>query len=362
MDNKISLGKITGKFFVLLFSSLFASLILGSMTTLAASGSSLNVMAHSLANNDLPVTVGGTVTYFYQIWNTGADPVSNLNITDDKCSQVTYDAVNQDINGDHKLDKGELWSYYCTIIATTTTTNTITITGQVNGAPVSASTTTTLVVPAAGSGSGGSGSGSGAGSGGPGSAGGSASGGTAVGGVPKGMPNTGLGGKAHKKNISLKSRQVNAYKKASGSANTLVIPTTGTDAKIEAVGLTANGNMNVPDNAREVGWYQFGTKPGETGNTVIDGHLDTYTSSSGVFGNLDKLKTGDDVYVVNAQNEKIHYKVNHTDVYKVDDAPLQAIFGSSDKAHLNLITCTGAWDKKLHQYTQRRVVYTDLVQ
>jgi LPXTG-site transpeptidase (sortase) family protein len=121
--------------------------------------------------------------------------------------------------------------------------------------------------------------------------------------------------------------------------------------------------MNVPSNANDVGLYRFGTQPGEIGNTVVDGHLDTYTSSNGVFSNLDKLKSGDDVYVVDAQNKLIHYRVSHVAVFAADSsAPLQSIFGTSGQAHLNLITCAGAWDNNSHQYTQRRVVFTDLVQ
>jgi len=346
MDQIKSGGK-AGKSIAVIFSSLFASLLLGSMTALAATGPNLNVTVIPIANKGLPVMAGGAVTYIYQIWNTGDTPVSNITITDNKCSPIYYDGVGQDLNADHKLDKGELWSFWCTFTATTTTTNIVTIGGQANGAPISTSKATTVIVPPGVSGANGT---AGAGS----------SSGTT--GTLRGMPNTGLGGAAHKKTAALRSQHTTASQKTSKSKNTLNIPSLGTKAKIEAVGLTATGNMNAPVNAKKVGWYKFGPRPGQIGNAVIDGHLDTYTTSSGVFKNLNQLKTGDDVYVATAQNQMLHFKVNHAETYNAADAPLQTIFGSSDKAHLNLITCTGAWDPKSHQYTQRLVVYTDLAQ
>jgi LPXTG-site transpeptidase (sortase) family protein len=382
MTNQNIAGK-AGRGLSVFLASVVASLLFGAFTTLAADSPDLHVRAFLVPNKGVPAAVGGEVTYFYQIWNTSNHPVSAINITDDKCDVVTYDAVGQDLDVDHMLDKGELWSYFCTIIATDTTTNTVSVTGQSNGLPVSAGTTATLVLPAgsAENGSGANGTGSangnngaggstGAGNGtGAGANGGNGEGGstgnTGIGGaagqnggtggldfnaVPGGMPNTGRG---------VSTGQENKFGENSGLLN---IPSIGTKVKIETVGLSAKGNMDVPANARNVGLYKFGVKPGENGNAVLAGHLDTVQTSSGVFKKLDKLKAGDDVYVANGQEGTLHFKVNHTEVYDVNDAPIASIFGASDSAHLNLITCTGDWDNKLRQYSKRLVVYTDLVQ
>ena len=38
------------------------------------------------------------------------------------------------------------------------------------------------------------------------------------------------------------------------------------------------------------------------------------------------------------------------------------VFISNDgKAHLNIITCDGAWNKNMNQYSQRLVIFTDKV-
>ncbi|MGM0866326.1 MAG: class F sortase [Bacillota bacterium] len=48
--------------------------------------------------------------------------------------------------------------------------------------------------------------------------------------------------------------------------------------------------------------------------------------------------------------------------YQKDDAPLRTIFGPSEKRMLNLITCKGYFDREIHNYIERLVVYTELVE
>src|SRR5205085_1186906 len=56
----------------------------------------------------------------------------------------------------------------------------------------------------------------------------------------------------------------------------LRIPALGLRTSIEPVGLRA-GAMDVPTNVWDVGWFQLGPRPGDVGNAVIDGHLDSTT-------------------------------------------------------------------------------------
>lgn len=326
-------------------SSLFASVLLGSMPTLAATSPVLNVSMFPIVNGGLQQpTAGHAVTYIYQIWNTGNLPISNVTIFDSKCTLVTYDAVGQDLNVNHQLDKGELWSYYCTIIPNAPTTNVVIVSGQVGGTMVSAVTSANINVV-------GSSKGSSTGTtGGTSSANGSGS--NANGGTPSGLPKTGFGPHARAQ-----------AQKASNSVLpiALEIPKLGVNANVEVVGLTANGNMEAPENAQDVAWYA-GTMPGQNGNAVVAGHVDTATSSRGIFARLNKLAAGDDVYVGDGSGQSLHFVVNHRASYNVADAPVDTIFGDADSAHLNLVTCDGAWDSRTHQYRKRLVVYTDLVQ
>jgi uncharacterized repeat protein (TIGR01451 family) len=78
----------------------------------------------------LPVG-GGTVTYTKKVTNPGTVALSNVKVTDDKCSQVRY--ISGDTNSDSKLDPTETWIYTCRTNLTKTTTNTVTASGEANG-------------------------------------------------------------------------------------------------------------------------------------------------------------------------------------------------------------------------------------
>ncbi len=141
----------------------------------------------------------------------------------------------------------------------------------------------------------------------------------------------------------------------------ILIPKLSIDAKVIHVGVTANGNMDAPHNFVDTGWYKYGTLPGKIGSAVIDGHEDNGVALDGVFKHLDKLVPGDDVYVVQADGTKLHFKVEVSEVYPYDNSPLQKIFARTDAARLNLITCAGDWLPEAKTNDKRLVIYTKLV-
>lgn len=67
-----------------------------------------------------PVDAGTSVTYSYDVTNSGDTPLSNVVVSDDTCSPVGY--VSGD-DGDNLLEKGETWSYSCSMSLQETTTN-----------------------------------------------------------------------------------------------------------------------------------------------------------------------------------------------------------------------------------------------
>lgn len=143
----------------------------------------------------------------------------------------------------------------------------------------------------------------------------------------------------------------------------LIIPAIGVDANVQKVGLAwqGTGDMGIPTNFTDVGWYKDGPAPGAPGSAVIDGHLDGKDVPEAVFYNLDKLKKGDEVSVVDATGKTFTFRVVETKVYDYN-APADDVFDTDkSKTRLNLITCAGSWDKTARLYDKRVVVFTELV-
>ncbi|MDP9350328.1 MAG: class F sortase, partial [Chloroflexota bacterium] len=86
------------------------------------------------------------------------------------------------------------------------------------------------------------------------------------------------------------------------------------DAAVEHVGLTEDRAMDVPKAWENVAWYKLGPMPGEKGNSVIAGHLDSKTGPA-VFSNLQDLQVGDVVSVVDESGETTRFKVRKMEVY-----------------------------------------------
>jgi hypothetical protein len=86
----------------------------------------------------------GWVTYTYVVTNVGILPLSDVSVTDDKVTAVTY--VSGDTNGDHLLDPGEAWIYTARVRLYATTTNVATATGSAVAATATATATTRVTV------------------------------------------------------------------------------------------------------------------------------------------------------------------------------------------------------------------------
>lgn len=141
----------------------------------------------------------------------------------------------------------------------------------------------------------------------------------------------------------------------------LQIPIIGVDTAIEDAYITQDGRMDVPAGSVNVAWYALGTRPGQIGSAVIGGHYGIDNGVPRVFYHLEKLKIGDKVYIVDDNGNTLAFVVR--DIRLFDrNADATTVFLSNDgKAHLNLITCEGIWNKVNDTYPKRRVVFTDQI-
>jgi sortase A len=140
----------------------------------------------------------------------------------------------------------------------------------------------------------------------------------------------------------------------------LIIPTLDIDADVQEVGVNAQGNMGVPSNFTDVGWYKYGVVPGGGGSAVMAGHVDNGLGLAGVFKKLNELEEGDEIIVERRDGKRLTFIVTSKRSYPYDAVPTEIVFNPSGSTRLNLITCEGSWVKSEKTYDQRLVIFTKL--
>lgn len=140
----------------------------------------------------------------------------------------------------------------------------------------------------------------------------------------------------------------------------LRIPKINVDAPIDPMGLTPEGDMQAPGGLHNVGWYKFGPHPGDSGSAVIAGHFGRSKDEElPVFEQLQALTAGDTIHVEDEKGQVVTFVVRKLQTFGQNETA-QNVFSSNDeKAHLNLITCQGAWDSTQQTYADRLVVFSD---
>jgi hypothetical protein len=136
----------------------------------------------------------------------------------------------------------------------------------------------------------------------------------------------------------------------------------GLTAQIMTVGLDAAGAIEVPplERAQLAGWYELGPSPGEIGNAVIVGHVDSRAMGPAVFFHLGALLPGDLVEIRRQDGSVAKFKVDHVASYTKSSFPTDLVYGEAAGAGLRLITCGGTFDEKARSYLDNVIVFATL--
>ncbi|RKN39689.1 class F sortase [Micromonospora endolithica] len=136
------------------------------------------------------------------------------------------------------------------------------------------------------------------------------------------------------------------------------IPAIGVDAPLVAVGVDDRGTLEVPpvDKPTVAGWYRHGASPGETGNAVLVGHVDS-AAGPAVFFDLGRLRPGDTVRVSRVDGRVASFVVESVASYPKDRFPTDEVYGPSTSAGLRVITCGGRFDRSSGNYVDNVVVF-----
>lgn len=143
----------------------------------------------------------------------------------------------------------------------------------------------------------------------------------------------------------------------------LRIPRIDVDAEVVPVGVDRHGMVEVPplERAQLAGWYDRGPTPGEVGNSVIVGHVDSYAIGPAVFFSLGTLQPGDLIEVARSDRSVVTFAVDEVVAYPKSELPNELIYGPSGYAGLRLITCGGTFDRRAGEYPDNVVVFATLV-
>ncbi len=127
----------------------------------------------------------------------------------------------------------------------------------------------------------------------------------------------------------------------------------GIDLDIAAVGVDATGDFDVPHAG--IGWYRYGSAPGEDGSAVLAAHVD-YGGAPGAFFQLETLAAGDVIEIDRSDGSTHTFEVVEQILYDKSVLPADDLFARDGDSMLRLITCGGAFDPDDRSYAGNRVV------
>jgi LPXTG-site transpeptidase (sortase) family protein len=134
------------------------------------------------------------------------------------------------------------------------------------------------------------------------------------------------------------------------------------DARVQNVGRDESGQMALSSNIFDVAWFNESARPGDEGAVVINGHV-SGPSQDGIFAKIAHLKQGDVIVIERGDTTKFSYEVQKVETVRLEDVDsnklLQVIDGG--KQGLNLITCSGQYDRNADSYSDRTIVYSTLI-
>ncbi|MFD8717180.1 class F sortase [Streptomyces sp. NPDC059629] len=140
----------------------------------------------------------------------------------------------------------------------------------------------------------------------------------------------------------------------------LRIPAIGVDTPLLALGLAADGTVQVPPITAHdrAGWYRYSPTPGQVGPSVILGHVTVGTYGDGIFRRLAELRRGEEVVTRLENGTSAVFTVGEVRTVAKAEFPTKDVYGNVDRPELRLITCGGP--RSGHGYLDNVIVFAAL--
>jgi len=145
----------------------------------------------------------------------------------------------------------------------------------------------------------------------------------------------------------------------------LSIPAIDVQSAVTRVGLNPDGTLEVPQPGPDydkAAWYEGSPAPGQTGPTVIEGHVDSAENGPSVFYDLGELAAGDTVDITREDGSVVTFEVYDVQAFPKDEFPTLDVYGNTEGPELRLITCGGEFNSDSGHYVNNTVVFARQVQ
>lgn len=127
----------------------------------------------------------------------------------------------------------------------------------------------------------------------------------------------------------------------------LRVPAIGVDTPVMRLGLASDGTVQVPpiSDHDQAGWYEHSPTPGQTGPSVILGHVTVGEYGDGVFRGLSRLRRGEKIVARLENGTETEFTVTSLRTVAKADFPTDDVYGNVSRPELRLITCGGPKDE-----------------
>jgi hypothetical protein len=124
---------------------------------------------------------------------------------------------------------------------------------------------------------------------------------------------------------------------------TVTLGSLGVTLPVQPVGIAADGQMDLPPNPAEVGWYRFGPSPTSAeGAVVLAAHVDSRKYGPGPLARAAALAPGSTI-VVATGTRSVTYTVTAVISVRKQDLDPTLVFDRSGPPRLHLVTCGGEY-------------------
>nr|WP_196789000.1 class F sortase [Streptomyces caniscabiei] len=140
----------------------------------------------------------------------------------------------------------------------------------------------------------------------------------------------------------------------------LLIPAIGVDTPVIRLGLAPDGTVEVPPVTEHdrAGWYRHSPTPGQTGPSVILGHVTVGRHGDGVFRELARLRRGERIEARLENGTTAEFTVASVRTVAKADFPADEVYGNVSRPALRLITCGGP--RTGEEYRDNVIVFATL--